>query len=113
MFTAIAAVLAAVIASALTSAGEGLKYLGGVSAGGLIAYFNLIWLAAIVRRLLLGSSTGKRFALTLAAKIILLYTIVSALVALRLVEPAPFLIGLSGLFVSVLAAGIRKGSKGE
>jgi hypothetical protein len=108
IYTVAAAVLAAAAAFAVGGGRAGLQYLGGVSAGGLLIYINLIWLARLVRGLLTGPINKGRFALGLGLKVALLYGAASALIALRIVEAVPFLIGLSGLFVSVLAAGIRK-----
>jgi len=107
VYTVAAGVVAAVAASAVDGAWTGLQYLGGVFAGGLLIYCNLIWLTRIVREVLTGPVNKQRFALGLALKVIMLYGLVTFLIAFRIVEAVPFLIGLSGLFVSMLVAGLR------
>lgn len=84
---------------------------GGVLAGGLISWLNLRWVAAMVRKLLTGSS-GRNFGIKLALKELGLFLGLGVIIALRLLDPVGLVIGLSGLVAGVIvAAALReKGS---
>jgi hypothetical protein len=82
----------------------------GILAGALVSWLNLLWLAAIVRGLLVGPRRPRGFGVSLALKELALLLVVGALVGFRVVDPIGFLAGLSGLFLSVtiVALGRRR-----
>lgn len=87
--------------------GFGLATALGIAAGGGVILLNLLWVAALVKELLKGQASGKKFGLKVALKSVALYGVIVVLIALKLVDAIGFLIGISGLAPSVLAAGIR------
>lgn len=97
----------------------GARVIGGLFAGGGLIYLNLLWIAALVRELLGGQASRWRFGLKAVGKALLLYGAVGSLIALDLVDPVAFLVGISGLAVSILIVGLRwqyrqiKGGAGE
>lgn len=92
----------------------GLSFGGGILAGGVISYFNFIWIAAIVRGLIEETSDPRAFGLRLAGKELFMFGVVGALVALKLVDPIGLVIGVSSLLPGVVAAAARwRPSEGE
>lgn len=85
----------------------GARCMGSVLVGGALTYFNFVWLSALVKELLTGQGESRFFGIKLAAKGISLFMAVGVLVALKLVDALPFIVGLSSLFASVLFAGLR------
>jgi len=99
----------------LIGALAGLSFMGGIMVGGALTYFNFIWLAAIVRGMITGESSAEGFAVKTAAKVLLIYGAVGALIGLGLVEAIPFLIGITSLVAGVIFAGFmgREGPSQE
>jgi len=85
----------------------GSRSMGSVLVGGTLTYFNYLWLSSLVRGFLTGEANPRFFAIKLAAKGLSLFVAVGVLVALKLVDALPFIVGLSSLFVSVFISGVR------
>lgn len=81
--------------------------MAGILAGGLLAYLNLSWFSAIVRKILIDQGRQKSLGLMLALKSIVAYGAVGALVYFKLVDPLAFIIGLTSLVLSVVIVGLR------
>jgi ATP synthase I chain len=86
----------------------GARFMVGIWAGGILIYFNLRWFASIVRKILTQTGSPAIFALSLVFKVLTVYAVVALLIALKLVMPIPFLIGLGSLVLSLLYVGIRQ-----
>ncbi len=85
----------------------GAEFMVGIWAGGILIYFNLKWFTSIVRKILNQEGSPKKFAISLVFKVLTVYAVVALLIALKLVMPAPFLIGLGSLVLSLLYVGTR------
>ena len=85
----------------------GARFMVGIWAGGLLIYFNLIWFTSIVRKMITQTGSPKKFAVSLVFKVLTVYAVVALLIALKLVMPVPFLIGLGSLVLSLLYVGTR------
>ncbi len=82
------------------------KFVAGVLMGGVLVYLNFLWLSRIIRSLITGASSKKGFTANLTLKVLFLYAAVIALVALKLVAPIPFIIGLSSIMAAALIGGL-------
>ena len=84
--------------------GYSLRFGLGVACGGAITYLNFLVVAGLVGRVL--QAQKKRYWLFYAAKSLALFGAVVALIAFKLVDGLPLLVGLLSLFVGVLAAAV-------
>lgn len=91
----------------LPAIGLGADAMAGVLVGGALTYFNFLWFASIIRKLITGESKPKIFAIKAALKIILMYGAVGLIVGFGVVNVVAFLVGISALFISVPVAALR------
>jgi len=90
------------IAAVAGGLGDSLRFGLGVACGGAITYLNFLVVAGLVGRIV--QAQKARYWLFYAAKSLALLGIIVALIAGKLVDGLPLLVGLLSLFVAVAVA---------
>jgi hypothetical protein len=83
---------------------DSLRFGLGILCGGAIAYLNFLVMAGLVGKILQAQKT--RYWIFYAAKSLALFGAIVALIALKLVDGLPLLLGLLSLFFAVAVAAV-------